>query len=190
MTQGRSLGAGFEANITAAHVTGIALVEMDFDGGTVYFTDAPHDVTYAGNSYLSLFGVGSVSEITETDTEVKGMQFSISGVSQAAIAMVLTERIQGRPVKFMLATLSGTALSVDLNVWAGILDVMSIQREDGTATINITAEHPLARWDQPNLLRYSHQDQLRLHPGDMFFEFAESMAEVTITWPGKEFFKR
>jgi hypothetical protein len=166
------------------------LVRMEFDGGTVYLTDAPHDVEWDGHTWQSLFGMGTVSDIVETDSEVHGLQFTLSGVPTSSIALALTEEIQGRPVSMMLATLSGTTLSVDQNAWAGHLDVMSIGLEGNQATITVTAEHPLARWDQPNLLRFSHADQQRLHPGDMFFEYAERMADTTITWPAKEFFRK
>lgn len=190
MSNGRDLPAGFEANIAQPHVITIALVTMEFDGGTVYMTDAPHDIVWDGHTWLSLFGIASVSEIVETDSEVHGMQFTISGVPTSSVALALSEPIQGRPVTMMLATLNGTTLSVDESAWAGTLDVMTIGLDGNSATISVTAEHPLARWDQPNLLRFSHEDQQRLHPGDLFFEYAERMADVTITWPAKEFFKK
>lgn len=190
MSNGRDLPSGFATNIAQPHVISIVLVQMDFDGGTVYMTDAPHDVVWDGHTWLSMFGIGSVSDITETDGEVNGLQFTLSGVPTSSIALALTEDIQDRPVKLMLATLSGTTLSVDENAWVGKLDVMTIGLDSNMAQIVVTAEHPLARWDQPNLLRFSHQDQQRLHPGDRFFEFAERMADVTITWPAKEFFKK
>jgi hypothetical protein len=190
MSNGRGLPAAFETNIAAPNVTSILLVQMDFDGGTVYMTDAPHNVDWDGQTWLSMFGVGTVSDIVETDGEVTGLQFTISGVPSSSIALALTEKVQGRKVTVMLATLSATTLSVDQNAWIGNLDVMQIGLEEGRATITVTAEHPLARWDQPNLLRFSHEDQQRLHPGDMFFEFAEKMADVTVVWPAKEFFRR
>lgn len=190
MSNGRDLSAGFEANIAAPHATTILLVKMEFDGGTVYMTDAPHPIDWDGQTWLSLFGMGSVSELVETDGQVTGLQFTISGVPTSSIALALTEEIQGRPVTLLLATLDGTTLDVDENAWSGTLDVMRITRDNGTATITVTAEHPLARWDQPNLLRYSHEDQQRLHPGDLFFEYAERLADATLTWPAKEFFKK
>lgn len=190
MSNGRNLPGSFATNISAAHVTSIALVRLDLDGGTQYLTDAPHDIEWDGQTWVSLFGIGSVSEITETESEIKGLQFTISGVPTSQIALALTERVQGRPCSVLLATLSGTTLAVDPNVWTGALDVMTITREGGEATITVTAEHPLARWDQANLLRFSHEDQQRLYPGDMFFEYAEKMAGATITWPAAAFFKK
>lgn len=190
MSNGRNLTAGFEANITADHVTSIVLVTLDLDSGVQYLTDAPHDIDWNGHTWSSLFGIGTVSEITETDSEIPNLVFTISGVPQSLIALALTEHVQGRACEVLLATLSGTTLSVDPDVWKGALDVMTIQRNGGEATITVTAEHPLARWDQPNLLRFSHEDQQRLYPGDMFFEYAEKMADATITWPAAAFFRR
>jgi hypothetical protein len=192
VSNGRDVPAGFETNVAASHVTTILLVQLDLDSGTLYMTDAPHDVTYDGQTWQSMYGVAGVSDLVETDGEVRGLQFQISGVPTSLLALALDEKIQGRYVTVKLATLANTTLTVDDNAWSGSLDTMQIvYDEDGQhASIYVTAEHALARWDQPNLLRYSHQDQQRLHPGDMFFEFAERMAEVTVTWPSAEFFKK
>ena len=104
---------------------------------------------------------------------------------QSALALALTEHVQGRPVTVLLAVVDGEDLLVDANVWSGQLDVMSI--EDGEAPIvRISAEHQLIAWEEPAGLLYSDADQQALHPGDKFFEYTASLVEATVVWPSKE----
>lgn len=186
----RSLTGGFATALAQPHVTVFPLVEMSFLSGTVYVCGAPHDVVYDGDTYLALFGLGQIDAITETDAEVRGLALSLSGVPATAIAMALDETIQGRAITVRLAALSAGSLIVDTNVWQGLLDTMVVEDATNGATVRVTAEHRLAAWDRPRLLRYSPEDQARLAPADKFFAYVPQMAQQQIVWPGKEFFKK
>lgn len=186
----RNLSPELAAALAAAHVEYLFLVEFGWDSGTQYLTTAPFDIDWNGHTYVAAGHVGAIEPITETDSEARGLRLTLSGVPESAIAGALTEPTQGRSVVLRLGVVADGGLLVDPNVWKGTLDVPTIDDQAGPATITITAEHQLLAWQQPSGLLYSHEDQQQIAPGDMFFEFAAQMAEATVVWPDKSFFKR
>lgn len=179
---GRSITTAMQAALDAGYVQWFPLVFMDLDSGPLYVCGAPFDVEWDGNTYSTLHGMGSIEPITETDTRQSGLAFVLSGVPESAIATVLTEHVQGRPVVVRLAVVADGALHVDPNVWSGQLDVLEFS--DGESPqVRVTAEHHLIAWEEPAGLMFSDADQQRLHPGDLFFANTASLVEATIVWP-------
>jgi hypothetical protein len=174
--------------LAAAHVTSFLLLELGFDSGTQYLTSAPHNVPWDGHDYLAAQGIGSIEPIIETDSEARGLSFTLSAVAQSAIAGALTEDIQGRPVLLRMAVVDAGALLVDPNVWSGRFDAMTIEDGPSGPVIRATAEHAMIAWQQPSGQLFSDQDQQAIAPGDLFFQHAAKMAEATIVWPAKSFF--
>ena len=185
-----SLSGDMLTALAAANVTNFVLLELDFDGGTVYLCDLPFDVSWNSNTYQAAQGIGTIEPITETDQEARGIVLTLSAVNQAAIAQALTEEVQGREALIRLAVVDGTTLRVDPCVWRGVMDVMTIEDDGKEPVIRVTAEHQMIAWQQPSGALFSDAEQQERHPGDKFFEFAAQMAEATIVWPGKDFFKQ
>lgn len=187
---GRDLDPALATALQAAHVDGFVLVSMQLDSGTLYMAGLPFPFTWGGNTYLPVMGVGTVREILETDTEVADLNFTLSGVPESSIAIALAEDVQGRPVTVMQAVVDGTTVYMDEEAWKGYLDVMVIDDSGPTAVINVSAVHTMAAYAEAKEVLYSNEDQQALHPGDKFFEFAAQMANATISWPNKEFFRK
>lgn len=187
---GRSLDTNFAAAMQASHVDGFVFVEMRLDSGTLYVAGLSFPFTYGGHTYLPVLGLGGINEILETDAEVAGLTFSLSGVPESSLALVLSEHVQGRVVIVGQATVVAGVVYVDPCVWQGYLDVMTIDDRGPNATITVTAEHILAAWAEPNQLLFSHEDQQLISAGDKFFEYSAQMSNATIVWPHKEFFAR
>lgn len=175
--------------LAAANVQLFMLLELDFDSGMVYLCDLPFDVEWSGNTYLAAQGIGTIEPVTETDSEARGLVFTLSAVNQAAIASALTEDVQGRAALLRLAIVDGTTLRVDPNVWSGVLDVMTIDDDGKQPVIRVTAEHQMIAWQQPSGSLFSDAEQQERHPGDLFFQSAAKVAESTVVWPGKAFFQ-
>jgi hypothetical protein len=187
---GRNLDANFAAAMQAAHVDGFVLVEMALDGGTLYMSGLPFAFDWAGHTYLPVMGVGTVHEILETDSEVADLNFTLSGVPESSIALALSEKVQGRAVIVRQACLDAGTIYMDENCWQGYLDVMAVDDTGPTAVINVTAVHAMAAYAEPKVVLFSNEDQQAISPGDRFFEYAAQMANATIVWPSKEFFKQ
>lgn len=185
-----NLPGGMATALAAAHVTQFVLLQLELDGGTVYLASTPFAVDYDGHTYLAAQGIGTIEPVAETAGEVRGLAYTLSGVPSSAIAGVLTEPLQGRTVTLRLAVVDGTTLIVDPVVWQGALDVPTIEDDGATCTIRVTAEHALLGWQQPSGRLFSNEQQQKDYAGDLFFEFAADLADKTIVWPAKEFFRQ
>lgn len=187
----RGLSGAVAAALDAPHVSWFVLVEMVLDSGTLRLAGTPFPVDWNGYTWLATWGLGAVEATTETDTEIRGLRFTLSGVPASAIATVLTEPVQGRAVTLRLAVLdANNVVQVDVNAWQGTLDTLTLDDGRPLATVSVTAEHRLARWAVPKLVRFSVEDQRRINPADKFFEHAAAMSEASLVWPGKEWFVR
>jgi len=183
----RGLPGAFATNVEQPHVTSFPLVDLDLSTGMLRICGAPHDVVYGGNTYIAARGLGSIDTITETDAEIQGLAFTLQGVTPDIIALALTDQSQGRSVVVRFATVNAGTLSVDDNVWSGLIDTLTIV--DGAApAVRVTAEHRLITWQTPQPLRFSDADQKRLFPGDTFFSQAEQAVSKQLVWPAKAFF--
>lgn len=186
----RSISGAVSTAVNAAHVKVFPLVEMALDSGTVYVCGAAHDVVYNSNTYQALYGLGSIEPIEETDSMVAGLAFTLSGVPSSIIATTLATEVQGRACVVRMAFIdSSNALQVDTNVWTGYLDQMTLEDGAPTATVRVTAEHRLVRWDTPRPWRFSNEDQQIISAGDGFFKWSAAIAEATLVWPNREWFK-
>lgn len=185
----RSVSGTFNALASGDHVAAFPLVEMQLATGTLYICGAAHDVSWGGNTYISARGLGQIDAIEETDAEIRGLAFTLQGVTPDIIALALSDQSQGRPVIVRLAVLNGTSLEVDANVWSGLIDTLQIV--DGPEpSVRVTAEHRMVTWQSPQIVRFSDADQERIAPGDRFFDQAERTATAVLVWPNKTFFER
>lgn len=177
------------AALSAASIRMFVIVELALDSGRIYLADTPFDVPWGGNVYQAARGIGRVDIIAESDGGSRGVTFTLSAVNQASIASALAEPVQGREALIRLAIVDGTTLRVDPCVWRGVMDVMSIEDDGSQPVIQVTAEHQMIAWQQPSGALFSDAEQQAAFPGDAFFEFTPQVAEATIVWPSKEFFR-
>ena len=187
----RAIDSATRTALQASHVTHFSLIEMDLASGPLRLVDLAFDVTIDGNVYTAAQGIGSIDPVTETDREASGLKFTLNGVPPGALAGALTElkAAQGRRVTLKLAVWDGTALRVDANVWQGVFDIPVIQEGD-SPLVSVTAESLLLGATRPRGTLSSNEDQQLRAPGDKFFEYAAQLAEATIVWPGKDFYKK
>jgi hypothetical protein len=184
----RSLPLAFRNTVEGEHFDWFWLVEMQLASGTVRLCGLDFDVDWGGFTWTGARGLGSVDTIEEAPGEITGLSLSLAGVTEAHIAEVLLEPIQGRTVIVRLAVLDKSTnpptVVVDGNVWQGLLDVQ--RYIEGSATVTVTAENRLIEWDRPRLIRFSDEDQRRTYPADGFFKHLPQMVERTITIFSKE----
>lgn len=186
----RALTGGFAAALAASHVNPFPLIELQFASGTDYICGLAHDVIYGGNTYLAAGGCIGIERIAETGTQTEGLRIALVGSTAANVALVLSEKVQGRICVVRLAVIDGAgALQVDENVWTGLMDTLSLLDNADGCAVSITAEHMLTTWDRPRPVRHTDAQQQILFPGDLGDQYIEDMAEAAIVWPGKEFFQ-
>lgn len=187
----RSLSGPVSARL-ASSMPGMAqFVEMQLTGGALYLNTTCWDITWNGHVWLGTFGVGRINPIEDQPGELKGLSFELAGIESSKVALVLSENVQGRPVIVYTVIFDANSQVIDGVVeWRGRLDTMAISESDGKAAISVTAEHFGIDLLRGTNVRFSDQDQQRVHPGDRFFEYMVAQADKKLVWPAASFFRK
>jgi hypothetical protein len=157
----------------------------------VYLATCRDNIDYGGHTYIG--GKQTmVDELRDQSGEVVGLRFGLSGVPSTAIALALTEPVQGRFARLSLAFMTKDAQTIVdvIELWTGTLDQMPISESSGTATVYVTAEHRGMTFARPKGVLYSHTEQVRLYSGDRCLEFLVSQAQHQDVWPAASYFKQ
>ena len=160
------------------------LVELDFTPDPIRIWSGVGDFQWDNATFTgagSLLGVGSAEETTET--RAVEMTLSLSGIPAEMIDHAMRADYRGRLGKVWLAILTeaGGLLGAPIPVFSGRMDVMSWS--EGTAcTISLTVESRLADLDRARVRRYTDRDQQAEFPGDLGFQFVDSLQEARILW--------
>lgn len=169
----------------------VQLVLLDF-ATPIALNTSNWEFDFGGITYKGAHGIGSIGEIDDSPGEVKGLQFTLSGVDSANISLALDDSavVQGTKVTIRTAVLDGgTYRIVDAPVeWTGTLDTMSIVEDGETCTIQVTAESSAVDLLRGAALTYSNADQQMLAPGDRAFEYVLSQANTPVIWPTRQWY--
>lgn len=169
------------------------MIEMDLDSAPLYLITTGSNVTYNGRTYVGTRGVGSIDAIEEVPSEIKPIRFAMPGVASADVSLVLSEPAQGKAARIKVAALDptnpGSPVIATQQKWAGMLDVMVLDDDGVTATVQVTAEHAAIDLVRPVMSLYSNAEQQRLFPGDLFFQYLADQVERKIVWPSLGWFK-
>lgn len=169
----------------------VQLVLIEHPAGDIALNTSNWNLDWDGVTYLGAYGIGSISQVTDSPGEVKGLQFELSGVPADRIALALdaSDQLQGSVVTIRTAILDSSYVVKDAPIeWVGTMDTMPFDEDGQTAVLRPTAEH-----DGVDLLRghpsyYSDGDQQALYPGDRAFEYVTDQSTKPVVWPSKEFF--
>lgn len=182
----RDLTAAYQNAITADVVAPALLLSMEFDEGTVNAWTGFGDLTWDSKTFSGVGDFGSLSDVDETSNiQANGVTFTLSGIPSSLISVALTYEYQGRPVRCWLAALNittGAIIADPYQLFAGRMDVMTINEGAESATITLTAESVLIDLQRPRNRRYTHEDQIAEFAGDLFFEYVAGLVEKNITW--------
>ncbi len=161
------------------------LLEMDLGSGPLNLNTASLDLTVDGAVYYGTRGLGKIEPVQDSPAEIRPLKFELSGVPSSAIALALTEPVQGRAARIKLALFdpdSYQVLGVHLR-WAGRLDVMAIEDGPLAATLQVTAEHAAIDLLRSTPSFYSDSEQRRLYSGDPSLQFMADQVDMRVIWP-------
>lgn len=180
------------ANLTAseaAHVEFRALVKLDFPSGVLYFNSGAESLTYAGNTYI---GVGHFGSADMPEEDIAGrpspLTLRLSGVDSSLVSAVTDDDYFGRDVYVYAAWLNVSTLALvadPIQAFFGRMDYVTIAVDGASATISLTAENDLARWNRPRLLLNTDETQRYLWPGDTGMKYVQRIQNITLYWGGR-----
>lgn len=182
----RGLTASLETATLAPVVVPIMLVEALFDSGAVRLWTGIGDLSWNGQTWTgagSLLGVADVQETAEI--RATGVDVALSGVPSTLVSLALAEPYQGRLCNIYLGALDVGTLAVLADpylIFAGRMDVMTLEEGAETATIALSVESRLIDLEVARERRYEHQDQIVDAPTDKFFEFTTGLVDARILW--------
>jgi len=181
----RTLTPAMEAALIAADVRPALFFEAEFASGFLRLWTGTGDKVWNGQTWTgagNLIGVSSVDE--GQDVVARGMTFSLSGIPLSYISLAINDAKQGLPGRMWVALIAadGTIIADPVQSFVGRLDVPTITDGPETCTITISYESRLIDLNRPRELRYTHESQQQLYPGDLGFEFVTSIQDKEIAW--------
>lgn len=180
----RDLPTGMSGKVSAAKLSPIFLVSLDWPSGMVYAWSGYGDIVWNGNTYVGTGQVGTISEVRESrDGAANGAVLSLSGIPSSEIAHSLEDNSQGRSGKIWLGLLTAAgALDGDpYLLFDGFIDVCPSEDSGDSCTISVKLEKELID-ARARGRRYTHEDQQIDYPGDLGFEFVAGLADKQVTW--------
>lgn len=169
---------------------GVALLfaELDFASGFVRVHTGIDTITWGGFDWLGVGTLGFVSNVEESaELQKRTLQYTLTGIPNAMISIVLGEDYQGRAARLYIGFLNQTTgqlvATPDL-LDQGRMDVSEIT-ESNECKVTITTESRIAAWDRPVVRRYTNADQQARFVGDKGLEFVDQAAQKEINWGRK-----
>lgn len=185
----RDISAALLADLPSDHVRWGLLFTGVFDSGTIRLWSGSGPLEYSGDTYEgggSLISVGSVRE--SEDLRADSTQVSLSGLPTSILSLALTEDYQGRDVyiDYVHFDDEGQIIGEPLRLMSGRADKMTTQDDGQTASITLTVENEVARFNRPSGRRYTAQAQRDVYPFDAGFDFIAALESTDINWGGKD----
>jgi hypothetical protein len=184
----RRLDTANETAVEQSVVAPVLFAQLDFPSGYVRVCSGVGTITWGGNDWLGVGTFGDVSGLTESaELQRKTVTYTLRGVPNDLVSIVLDDNYQGRPDKVYLGFYNRTTYQLIATpelLHAGLMDVSKIS-EGKTCTITVTSESRIASWSRPVVRRYTDTEQQRRFPGDKGLEFISQAAEKEIVWGRK-----
>jgi len=168
-------------------------VEMLFDSAPVRFWTGYGDKTIGGDTYLGSGNLLSITGIDEVnDLSAKSITLQLSGVPASLVSLAIQEPYQNRACKIYFGTTDTTTpideqveTTTPIEVFSGLMNVMTIEDSGETSIISLTVESKLIRLEKASNWRYTEGSQQSRHSGDTFFSYVSSLQDRDIVW-GRE----
>lgn len=163
----------------------IILYEGEFDGGTVRMWTGVGTLPWNGQSWVGrgeFLGFDTIAETTEV--VANGVKITLNGQESALVAVALAQCRMGFRGTLWLGFLdeSGQIVPDPFQIFGGLLDVPTIQRNGDNSIISVSYESRLIGLTKPNDRRYTPEEQKIRFPTDTGFDFVAGLQDAEIVW--------
>ena len=181
----RTVTTAVNNELTAAELSPFFAVEMDFSDGIVRLWTGYGSITIDSNTFLAGGDILSVSSISENaEVQANGVTIKLSGLSTSLIASALTTAYQGRDLNVYVGVLdsAGAVVADPIKVFAGKMDVMTVEDTGASAEITVSAESKLIDLERSRQRRYTSEDQKIDYPNDKGLDFIAGLQDKQVVW--------
>lgn len=181
----RSLPSALSTQLAATELKPFYAIELLFDSGDLRFWTGYDDIEANGETWTGSGLVIGLSGTNEpADLSANGITITFSALNSSIIAIMLGENYRGRSAKVYLGALdsSNQPVSDMYQIFAGRMDIMTLQENGNVATIAINVENVLIDLDRPRPIRLTSEDQLSRHSGDESLSGVAQLQDRQISW--------
>lgn len=181
----RSLGTTNATRTTAKVVNVIVFCELDFVGETIRVHSNIGSITWDSKTWLGVGDFGGFSDVEEgADISARGITLTLSGIPSNLLTHALASNYRGRSAKLWFGMLSAAGVldAAPYQIFGGRVDTMTISDEGETSTISVACENRLIDLRRPRVSRYTHEEQIARHDGDLGLSFVARLAEKPLYW--------
>lgn len=182
-------------NLTSEMATALAngtvspffLFRGEFLSSTICLWDGIGDLSWDGQIWLGNGWLRGQSDITE-DGEIKsdGVDITLNGVPAALVSLILSEATHASRGSVWIGCFDGNDIIEDpYLLFTGALSAPRINDSNDTADIILSYEDDLIMLNRTKELRYNHESQQSLFPGDLGFAYVAGLANWTGFWGNK-----
>lgn len=183
-----TLPPDFAAAIASGYVPNAIFVQADFVSGSLYLWSGCGPVAWNGQTWRGVTdplgrSLASITPLRNESSEFRAdnLTMSLSGVPSELVSKALDECRISKTVKVWYGVFLNGAVVADPQLcFAGRMDVPTIVDDGPTVTISLTVENRSFDLQRPREYRYTHEDQQTLYPGDMGFQFVQSIQQSEV----------
>lgn len=169
-------------NITDTEIQPFYAVELSFDSGVIRLWTGYANKTIERNTYVGAGNLLSIPNLEEVaDMSAKSAEVVLSGVSTDLVSLALQEPYQGRDARILF----GIEGEDPIEVFGGLMDVMTIRDSGESSVISLTLENRLVELERVRPFRYTDQSHKLRYPNDDFFSFVPALQDKEVVW-GRE----
>ena len=188
-----TLGGTELARINSS-VRGVAwMVDLAFTTGMLRYTTAPLDITDGSGTYIALGGIGSISQLRESEkTGHDKLTLSLSVADAAllplALGNVASYRNRRATIYMVLYDENFQVIGAKITRWIGIMDKINISRKENGGTVELECSRsgmPKARTRDG--LKLTFAQQMDRYPGDTGLRYVNVLVQKPSLWWSKKF---
>jgi len=170
----RGLSSAFKTELATKNINPVLLLNVNFST-PIYYTNAPFDIAYDGNTYTKQGYLLGVTNVSETSSITQGtLSFTFSGVDQAYISVVLNENVIHRQIKLYVGLLdsSNALISDPFLLFDGRIKDFTITDTDTDSKIVFGVASHWADFDRAVGRKTTNTSQQKHYLNDLGMNFA------------------
>ena len=167
------------SGITDLEIQPYYAVELLFDSGPVRLWTGVYERTIEGNTYVGVGTLLSIPNMQEVaDMSAQSAEVTLSGISSSIVSLALQEPYQGRQARILF----GIEGQNPIEIFGGLMDVMTIQDSGESSTVSVSIESRLVELERVRPFRYTDASHKLRYPNDDFFSFVPALQDREIVW--------